>query len=150
MAFSTVIDLIPKREVCRLYITLQSMQTGVMTIKINIKPLILLLVTGMLAAKANAFPEIPFCPLGGPPGWMHRILDRHGDHRHSGLPYPAAYYSESYSSGAAPAPFQQPFSYPLPPDRQPYYRPEFKPVPTGGQQPMRYSPLPSFPEHRHR
>ena len=23
----------------------------------------------------QAFPEIPFCPLGGPPGWFNRIFD---------------------------------------------------------------------------
>ncbi|MGB5277186.1 MAG: hypothetical protein WBO73_13530 [Gammaproteobacteria bacterium] len=23
----------------------------------------------------TAFPEIPFCPLGGPPGWWNRIVD---------------------------------------------------------------------------
>lgn len=28
-----------------------------------------------LEAKAFFFPEIPFCPLGGPPGWANRIFN---------------------------------------------------------------------------
>jgi hypothetical protein len=27
------------------------------------------------STAASAFPEIPFCPLGGPPGWWNRITD---------------------------------------------------------------------------
>ena len=30
-------------------------------------------------ASVQAFPEIPFCPLGGPPGWFNRMS---GDYRH--------------------------------------------------------------------
>lgn len=26
-------------------------------------------------AQAFSFPEIPFCPLGGPPGWFNRIVN---------------------------------------------------------------------------
>ena len=37
-------------------------------------------------AAAAAFPDIPFCPLGGPPGWIDRLTDD-DDHR-----YPPPYY----------------------------------------------------------
>ena len=33
-----------------------------------------------------AFPEIPFCPLGGPPGWWNRMVDDDDHH------YPPPYY----------------------------------------------------------
>ncbi|MBT8126294.1 MAG: hypothetical protein KJP15_02330 [Gammaproteobacteria bacterium] len=39
------------------------------------------------SALVSAFPEIPFCPLGGPPGWWNRIFD--DDHGH---PPPPLWY----------------------------------------------------------
>jgi len=39
-----------------------------------------------LRAQAFVFPELPFCPLGGPPGWANRLL--HADHYRYRHPYP--------------------------------------------------------------
>ncbi|MBT8130556.1 MAG: hypothetical protein KJP10_11225 [Gammaproteobacteria bacterium] len=38
------------------------------------------------SAGAAAFPEIPFCPLGGPPGWWNRMVDD-DDHYYPPPPY---------------------------------------------------------------
>jgi len=52
----------------------------------------LLLLSLMLGpAGAAAFPEIPFCPLGGPPGWYNRIFN--DDHRYRP---PPPYYRPAY------------------------------------------------------
>jgi hypothetical protein len=58
----------------------------------------LLLLLGLATTNAHAFffPEMPFCPLGGPPGWFNRITNNHHSYRH----YPPRMYS--------PAPYYQP------------------------------------------
>jgi len=60
--------------------------------------LILLLLFG--SAKAAAFPEIPFCPLGGPPGWFNRIA---GDNdRYYWRPPVHANYPQPYQPAYLP------------------------------------------------
>lgn len=53
---------------------------------LNRLALLILLLLG--SAGAQAFPEIPFCPLGGPPGWLNRLTDDDDHHRY----YPPPYY----------------------------------------------------------
>jgi hypothetical protein len=51
------------------------------------KQAILLIPLLIGSANISAFPEIPFCPLGGPTGWWNRMTDD-DDHRY----YPPPYY----------------------------------------------------------
>lgn len=57
--------------------------------------------------NANAdFPEMPFCPLGGPSGWLNRITNNHD--------YRPDYYMPpyQYNSGTPPNRFlTNPYSY---------------------------------------
>ncbi len=67
-------------------------------------------------AVAVALPEIPFCPLGGPPGWLNRLTDDDDHH------YPPPYYPPPpvapYWSPVYPAPYVLPYPiYPLNPYR---------------------------------
>ena len=64
---------------------------------------LLFLILMLSCSGACAFPEIPFCPLGGPPGWFNRMT---GDH---------AYYR--------PAP--RPYHLPNPSTYQPVYAPRY-------------------------
>jgi hypothetical protein len=41
--------------------------------------LLLALFSLLLTVESQAFPELPFCPAGGPPGWFNR-LTHHRDH----------------------------------------------------------------------
>jgi len=41
----------------------------------RVKRLLLTLVFLTGSATAMALPDLPFCPLGGPPGWWDRIID---------------------------------------------------------------------------
>jgi len=70
--------------------------------------IIALLVAGLFAGSAMAdFPEIPFCPLGGPPGWFNRLK---GDN-HRYYPPPPRYYPVP----ARPSPWTPPpAAYPPP------------------------------------
>lgn len=64
--------------------------------------LLLLVITGLGSMQVAAFPEIPFCPLGGPPGWANRLFDLDDDYypppRYYGAPYWQGYpqYSPAY------------------------------------------------------
>jgi len=63
----------------------------------------------LISSSASAFPEIPFCPIGGPPGWFNRMTDNHSDYRYPPkfypMPYPPAY---QFYPG-----FQQPYMTPV-------------------------------------
>ena len=64
---------------------------------------------------ALALPEIPFCPLGGPPGWMNRIFD---DDDHDYPPpvfYPPPHAAPHWGPVMPyyPAPVQHPYPPPL-------------------------------------
>ena len=48
-----------------------------------------------LEAKAFFFPEIPFCPLGGPPGWANRIYND-DYYRYPPPGYTAGYWYRPY------------------------------------------------------
>jgi len=68
-------------------------------------------------ASSFAFPEIPFCPLGGPPGWMNRFMHthdrdyrRHNAYLASPAFAPPVYYRPPYLPRN-----QQPFHYYRPP-----------------------------------
>ncbi len=58
-----------------------------------------LLFAGLVATTPvlAGFPEIPFCPLGGPPGWFNRLTGR--DHP----PPPPGWYGDYPAPQAAPA-----------------------------------------------
>ena len=66
---------------------------------------LLLVLTSLGTTRVAAFPEIPFCPLGGPPGWANRIFDDRDDYYalppYYGVPYSQRYpqYSPVYPSG---------------------------------------------------
>ncbi|MGD2053803.1 MAG: hypothetical protein PVG45_06815 [Gammaproteobacteria bacterium] len=65
------------------------------------------------SAGAMAFPDIPFCPLGGPPGWLDRIFDDDDHHRYHPPPY--------YRPPPAAAPYwNQGGFYPYTPRHYPY------------------------------
>ena len=71
----------------------------------------------LASANAFAFPELPFCPLGGPPGWFNRMTP--DNDRYYGPPpvrgwYPAP-YPPVYQPGYLPV-------YPVGPVTQPIYR----------------------------
>ncbi len=75
-------------------------------------PILALLLLVSSSAQAFFFPEFPFCPLGGPPGWANRIM--HDDYyRYRHVRRPPAYY---YSPYAAPA--YLPAAYGMPPGNQ--------------------------------
>lgn len=57
--------------------------------------LIFVLLASTISFSVNAFPELPFCPMGGPPGWMHRFLDRHDHDRPPVFYQPQGYYPRS-------------------------------------------------------
>ncbi|MGB5397309.1 MAG: hypothetical protein WBN96_09175 [Gammaproteobacteria bacterium] len=65
---------------------------------------VILILLGLANANAHAFffPEIPFCPLGGPPGWYNRLANHDRYER-----YPPPLYS--------PAPHRQQDWYNSPP-----------------------------------
>ncbi len=47
--------------------------------KVDTRMVVALLTVALAAPVRAGFPELPFCPLGGPPGWFNRLTDR--DHR---------------------------------------------------------------------
>lgn len=38
--------------------------------------LLIIFVFASLATNSHAFPELPFCPAGGPPGWINYFNDK--------------------------------------------------------------------------
>ena len=61
--------------------------------------LAMILLAFATAAGATSFPEVPFCPFGGPTGWMNRITGYDG-YRGYGDSYrypPPVYYPSPYS-----------------------------------------------------
>ena len=67
--------------------------------KVSLKFLIIFLTT-VLTANSHAFPELPFCPAGGPPGWINYFNDKRDQNiwrQHSRYPSPA-YGRPAYNS----------------------------------------------------
>ena len=66
------------------------------------------------------FPEIPFCPLGGPPGWFNTLFD--SDHKR--WRYPPPYYRYPPNYPAPPVAYQvyPPPAYPAPVPVAPWQR----------------------------
>ena len=62
---------------------------------------VILLLAHASVAGATSFPEVPFCPFGGPTGWMNRITGYDGYDRYDRYPPPG--YYPSY-----PSPYYQP------------------------------------------
>ena len=69
-------------------------------------PLIPGLFLWLTSMQAVAFPEMPFCPLGGPPGWANRVLGDRYDYYtpppyYNNQPYWQSYpqYSPVYPGG---------------------------------------------------
>jgi hypothetical protein len=62
----------------------------------------LLLVLAFFSSSASAFPEIPFCPIGGPPGWFNRMTGEYQQYRYPPVPPPLPYF-QSYPVPAYPA-----------------------------------------------
>jgi len=66
----------------------------------------------IVPGMANAgFPEIPFCPLGGPPGWVNTLFDSDDRPRY---PPPYVRYPPAYAP-PAPGYFYPAVRYPGPP-----------------------------------
>lgn len=38
--------------------------------------LFIIVVAGTFTTRISAFPELPFCPAGGPPGWLNYFNDK--------------------------------------------------------------------------
>lgn len=57
---------------------------------------LLIVLVMVIPVNVNAFPEIPFCPLGGPPGWMNRMFNHH--HRPVYYAPPVYVYPPGYQS----------------------------------------------------
>jgi hypothetical protein len=57
---------------------------------------------------ATSFPEVPFCPFGGPTGWMNRITgyDDYGGYNRYPPPvyYPSPYYQPGWRPVMQPDP----------------------------------------------
>ena len=66
----------------------------------------------MLPLDSYAFPEIPFCPAGGPPGWLNHFNHKrdqniwrlqHRQYQNSSIPrHASSYYRPSYQPGFSP------------------------------------------------
>jgi hypothetical protein len=59
----------------------------------------------LLTSRSYAFPEIPFCPAGGPPGWLNYFNDKRDQniwHRYSRYT-PGAYHTGQYRGNYVPA-----------------------------------------------
>jgi len=68
------------------------------------------------SADAWAFPEIPFCPLGGPTGWWNRMTDD-DDHRY--------YRPPPYYPPPVAAPYRTPvYPYSYGPQQRQAYPPQ--------------------------
>lgn len=66
---------------------------------------IIILYACLLTARSYAFPEIPFCPAGGPPGWLNYFNDKRDQnirHRYSRYT-PGAYNAGQYQGYHVPA-----------------------------------------------
>ncbi len=68
-----------------------------------------IIVPGMAHA---GFPEIPFCPLGGPPGWFNTLFDLDDRPRY---PPPYVRYPSAYAPPPAPGYFYPAVRYPASP-----------------------------------
>jgi len=84
-----------------------------------------LLVTASLPTTSHAFPELPFCPAGGPPGWMNHynykrdqnIWRRYSQYALPAYNQPANYWPNSgYGYTPAYLPYyNRPYNYSWPP-----------------------------------
>jgi len=80
-----------------------------------------LLIFSSLTGTSQAFPELPFCPAGGPPGWLNHFIHKRDQNnlRHyaqTNLPAygQSGYYPPPYGYGYAPVyrgTYQQPGYY---------------------------------------
>lgn len=83
------------------------------------KALFLIFTIASLTTNSYAFPELPFCPAGGPPGWMNHFnykRDQNIWRHYSAYPYPSpaynrpAYYWPSQGYGYSPN-YNRPYGY---------------------------------------
>jgi len=79
-----------------------------------------------LSPASHAFPELPFCPAGGPPGWMNYFNDKRDQNNWRR-------YSQYYATPA----YRQPA----------YYRPAYRPGKQPGYQPAYRAPR-NYPSPR--
>lgn len=75
-------------------------------------------ITAVLSFNSYAFPEIPFCPAGGPPGWMNHFnykRDQNIWRRYAQYSSPAylqsEYYRPVYSAPSTPPTYNRPDYY---------------------------------------
>jgi hypothetical protein len=70
-------------------------------VKVLFKFLVILVISS-LASASYAFPELPFCPAGGPPGWMNHFNHKHEQNiwRHYYRNNAPAYYYPAYAPGS--------------------------------------------------
>lgn len=74
----------------------------------------LLVLMSMVSTQAAAFPEIPFCPLGGPPGWANRIFNDRDDY-YPPPPYYGAPHWQGYPQYSPAYPGAYPYGWQVPP-----------------------------------
>jgi len=67
----------------------------------------------LFSTTASAFPEIPFCPIGGPPGWFNRMTgDSYNQYRYPPAGYPLT-YPQAYPPAYPAYPYSTPARVPL-------------------------------------
>ena len=82
--------------------------------------LLIIFISSVLTANSHAFPELPFCPGGGPPGWMNYFNDKRDQNirRHYAPQYSPAFrqpshYNSYYGYNPAARPdHNRPYRYP--------------------------------------
>ena len=88
-----------------------------------------ILITGIISPNSYAFPELPFCPAGGPPGWLNYFNDKRDQNnwrRYSRYNY-ALQRSSRYPSyyGPAYSPMHRPYNHTVRPGSYaPHYLPK--------------------------
>ena len=96
--------------------------------------LLLILISASLSTSTFAYPEIPFCPAGGAPGWMNYIDYKRNQNRWQNAYSPRSYQQSNYP----PAAYRQNFApytnnnsvntrryYPSPSRTTPYMPPRY-------------------------
>ena len=85
--------------------------------KVLFKLSIIFIITS-LSANSYAFPELPFCPAGGPPGWMNHLNHKRDQNiwRHYLQNASPAYFrpNNGYTPAYLPN-YNRPYNYSTPP-----------------------------------
>jgi len=69
----------------------------------------------LVSIQAEAFPGIPFCPMGGPPGWANRFFDHRENYYSPPPPYYGVPYWQRYPQYVPVYPVGYPYRWHAPP-----------------------------------